>query len=108
MGRHPRCRNVRRLRPADRQYPTHTLEAWYSTIQPISEDCLFLNVFTTAVGQGRRPVMVWLHGGGWTSCAGTAPGFDGTNLARDGDVVVVTINHRLNVFGYHPTSFVHA
>jgi para-nitrobenzyl esterase len=76
------------------------LEAWYGTLQPISEDCLFLNVFTTAVGQGRRPVMVWLHGGGWTSCAGTAPGFDGTNLARDGDVVVVTVNHRLNVFGY--------
>jgi para-nitrobenzyl esterase len=77
-----------------------SLEAWYNTIQPISEDCLFLNVFTPGVGHGRRPVMVWLHGGGWTSCSGTAPGFDGTHLARGGDVVVVTINHRLNVFGY--------
>lgn len=82
---------VPRLRP---------LDAWYTTIQPISEDCLFLNVFTPALGQGRRPVMVWLHGGGWTNCAGTAPGFDGTHLAHDGDVVVVTVNHRLNVFGY--------
>ena len=69
-------------------------------IQPISEDCLFLNVYTPTPIHGRRPVMVWLHGGGWTSCAGTAPGFDGTHLARRGDVVVVTINHRLNVFGY--------
>ncbi|WP_158922618.1 carboxylesterase/lipase family protein [Acidisphaera sp. S103] len=77
-----------------------SLEAWYGTIQPISEDCLFLNVFTPSLGRGRRPVMVWLHGGGWTGCSGTAPGFDGTHLARGGDVVVVTINHRLNVFGY--------
>lgn len=76
------------------------LGAWYSAIQPTSEDCLFLNVFTPATGHGRRPVMVWLHGGGWTTCAGTAPGFDGTHMARSGDVVVVTINHRLNVFGY--------
>jgi len=75
--------------------------AWYTATQPVSEDCLFLNVFTPGLrDNGRRPVMVWLHGGAWTNCAGTAPGFDGTNLARDGDVVVVTVNHRLNVFGY--------
>ncbi|ANN80404.1 carboxylesterase/lipase family protein [Bordetella flabilis] len=74
---------------------------WYTATQPLSEDCLFLNVFTPGVlGNGRRPVMVWLHGGAWTNCAGTAPGFDGTGLARDGGVVVVTVNHRLNVFGY--------
>jgi para-nitrobenzyl esterase len=76
------------------------LSAWYGTIQPISEDCLFVNVYTPGLGRERRPVMVWLHGGGWSNCAGTAPGFDGTHLARGGDVVVVTINHRLNVFGY--------
>lgn len=80
--------------------PQRPLDAWYGTLQPINEDCLFLNIYTPAVGHGRRPVMVWLHGGGWTSCAGTAPGFEGTHLARGGDVVVVTINHRLNVFGY--------
>jgi para-nitrobenzyl esterase len=75
--------------------------AWYTTIQPVNEDCLFLNIFTPALNDnGRRPVMVWLHGGSWSSCAGTAPGFDGTNLARAQDVVVVTVNHRLNVFGY--------
>jgi para-nitrobenzyl esterase len=76
------------------------LGRWYGAIQPISEDCLYLNIYTPAPIHGRRPVMVWLHGGGWTSCAGTAPGFDGTHLALHGDVVVVTINHRLNVFGY--------
>jgi para-nitrobenzyl esterase len=76
------------------------LFAWYGAIQPISEDCLFVNIYTPSLARARRPVMVWLHGGGWSNCAGTAPGFDGTHLARDGDVVVVTVNHRLNVFGY--------
>ncbi len=75
------------------------LGAWYGALQPMSEDCLSLNVWTASTG-GKRPVMVWLHGGAWVSCAGSAPGFDGTVLARDGDVVVVTINHRLNLFGY--------
>ena len=75
------------------------LGGWYSALQPVGEDCLSLNVWTAAP-TGKRPVMVWLHGGAWVSCAGSAPGFDGTALARDGDVVVVTINHRLNLFGY--------
>ena len=75
------------------------LGAWYGALQPMSEDCLSLNVWTAGV-TGKRPVMVWLHGGAWVSCAGSAPGFDGTVLARDGDVVVITINHRLNLFGY--------
>ena len=75
------------------------LGAWYGALQPISENCLSLNVWTAGT-TGKRPVMVWLHGGAWVSCAGSAPGFDGTVLARDGDVVVVTINHRLNLFGY--------
>jgi para-nitrobenzyl esterase len=77
---------------------TDPLGLWYNTLEPMSEDCLFLNVWTAGPA-GKRPVMVWLHGGAWVSCAGTAPGFDGTVLARDGDVVVVTINHRLNLFG---------
>jgi para-nitrobenzyl esterase len=78
------------------------LSSWYSALQPQSEDCLFLNVFAPSGDRAlaKRPVMVWLHGGAWSNCAGTAPGFDGTNLARNGDVVVVTVNHRLNVFGY--------
>ncbi|MEK1933709.1 MAG: carboxylesterase family protein, partial [Pararhizobium sp.] len=74
--------------------------AWYSAIQEISEDCLFLNVFTPAADGKRRPVMVWLHGGGWRSFAATAPGTDGSLLARAEDVVVVTLNHRLGALGF--------
>jgi para-nitrobenzyl esterase len=78
-----------------------SLNAWYVTLQPMSEDCLFLNVWTPELKAHKpRPVMVWLHGGGWVTCSGTAPGFDGSALAAHGDVVVVTVNHRLNVFGY--------
>ena len=66
-----------------------------------SEDCLFLNVWTPALRDGgRRPVMVYLHGGAYSNGSGSSPLYDGTRLARRGDVVVVTLNHRLNVFGY--------
>jgi para-nitrobenzyl esterase len=65
------------------------------------EDCLRLNIWTPAVGDGRkRPVMLWCHGGGFSTGSGSSPVTDGANLARRGDVVVVTINHRLNVLGY--------
>ena len=66
------------------------------------EDCLVLNVWTPALGDTfrKRPVMVWCHGGGFGSGSGSSPGTDGTNLARRGDVVVVTLNHRLNVLGF--------
>ncbi|HWE48667.1 MAG TPA: carboxylesterase/lipase family protein [Bryobacteraceae bacterium] len=66
-----------------------------------SEDCLVLNVFTPALNNGkRRPVMVWLHGGGFATGSGSTPILDGTSLAHSGDAVIVTINHRLNVFGF--------
>lgn len=65
------------------------------------EDCLVLNVWTPGVNDGRkRPVMFWCHGGGFATGSGSSPDNDGTNLARRGDVVVVTINHRLNVLGF--------
>src|SRR5690606_29936400 len=64
------------------------------------EDCLVLNVFTPGVGDGAaRPVMFWCHGGGFISGSGGAA-YDGSSLARRGDVVVVTINHRLNGLGF--------
>src|ERR1051325_9048685 len=69
-------------------------------VPPEGEDCLVLNVFTPAVGSGKRPVMVWLHGGGFSYGTGSDGILEGSHLARRGDVVVVTINHRLNVFGY--------
>jgi len=65
------------------------------------EDCLVLNVFSTGVNDGRkRPVMMWIHGGGYTYGSGSSLGYDGANLARTGDVVAVCINHRLNVVGH--------
>jgi para-nitrobenzyl esterase len=68
---------------------------------PQSEDCLVLNVWTPGTNaDGKRPVMVWLHGRGYAAGAGSEGWYNGANLARRGDVVVITINHRLNVFGY--------
>ncbi len=67
---------------------------------PMSEDCLVLNVWTPRLDSKRRPVMVWFHGRGFYAGAGSEPLYDGARLARRGDVVVVTVNHRLNVFGY--------
>ncbi len=68
------------------------------------EDCLRLNVWTpglSALRTAKRPVMVWLHGGGFQAGSGhELPSYHGENLARRGDVVVVTVNHRLNVFGH--------
>lgn len=69
---------------------------------PSAEDCLRLNVWTPGLAGGsRRPVMVWMHGGGFIGGSGhDLLSYDGENLARRGDVVVVTHNHRLNAFGY--------
>ena len=69
--------------------------------EPVGEDCLILNVWTPGLGgAGKRPVMVYLHGGGYVTGSGGYILYDGTNLARKHDVVLVTLNHRLNVFGY--------
>jgi para-nitrobenzyl esterase len=79
----------------------HDLLYWYGQIRPVGEDCLTLNVFTPTVDPAaRKPVMVWLHGGGWWAFSSTAPAFEGNCLALRGDVVVVTLNHRLNLFGH--------
>ena len=66
-----------------------------------SEDCLFLNVWTPSAGDSaRRPVLVYIHGGAYASGSGSSALYDGTRLVHRGDVVVVTLNHRLNAFGY--------
>lgn len=66
-----------------------------------SEDCLFLNVWTPGLRDGgRRPILVYIHGGAYNNGSGSDPLYDGGNLCRRGDVVVVTVNHRLNLFGY--------
>jgi para-nitrobenzyl esterase len=68
--------------------------------EPTSEDCLFLNVWTPALDSARRPVMVYIHGGAHAHGSGSDPLYDGGNLVRRGDVVVVTLNHRLAALGY--------
>jgi para-nitrobenzyl esterase len=67
---------------------------------PQSEDCLSVNVFTPGVDNAARPVMVWMHGGGFASGSGNYLLYDGTSLAKKEDVVVVSVNHRLNIFGF--------
>lgn len=66
------------------------------------EDCLRVNIWTPGLNDGKkRPVMVWLHGGGYAAGSGQElPSYDGFNLAKKGDAVVVTLNHRLNVLGF--------
>ena len=68
--------------------------------EPMGEDCLNLNVFTPGIGGGNRPVMVWLHGGGFSGGSGNWLLYEGTNLARKEDVVMVSVTHRLNLFGF--------
>jgi len=66
-----------------------------------SEDCLFLNVTAPLAKAARpRPVIVYIHGGAYSSGSGSSPLYDGANLCRHGDVVVVTLNHRLSLFGF--------
>lgn len=97
--------------------PMESLTAAQREPNPMSEDCLTLNVFTPAVDRGaappnprasselrslddaRRPVMVWIHGGGFTGGSSRLPWYYGHNFTRDG-VVVVTVNYRLNAFGF--------
>ncbi|MGV1947624.1 MULTISPECIES: carboxylesterase/lipase family protein [unclassified Agrobacterium] len=69
---------------------------------PMSETCQFLNLWTPAIKDGKkRPIMVWIHGGGFTNGSGIElTSYDGHNLSKEGDVVLVTLNHRLNVLGF--------
>ncbi len=81
--------------------PRASYTASWTYEKEASEDCLLLNVWTPALrDQRKRPVMVWLHGGGFSTGSGSRNVFDGTRLSQRGDVVVVTLNHRLNVFGF--------
>ncbi|MBV9861292.1 MAG: carboxylesterase/lipase family protein [Alphaproteobacteria bacterium] len=71
-----------------------------SDATPESEDCLTLNVWSPGLDRAKRPVMVWLHGGAFAYGSSNRAFSDGANLARRGDVVVVSVNHRLNIFGF--------
>lgn len=91
--------------------PQGTREGWQSDEQAFAfnwddghpgEDCLRVNIWTPGINDGgKRPVMVWLHGGGYSAGSGQElPSYDGTNLAKNNNVVVVSLNHRLNVLGF--------
>src|SRR5260221_12338844 len=66
----------------------------------VGEDCLTLHVWTPGLDSAKRPVMVWLHGGAFSYGSANSPRYDSTNLARRNDVMVVAVNHRLNIFGH--------
>src|SRR5580704_13443021 len=83
-------------------YPEGSL--YRSEPQPVSEDCLYLNIWTAAKSASdKRPVMVWIHGGAFTRGSGSTPVYNGENFAKKG-VVLVTVNYRLGIFGFfaHP------
>ena len=69
-------------------------------IGPMDEDCLYLNVWTPAADGGRRPVLVWVHGGAFAGGSACTPLYDGSRLARRGDVVVATFNYRVGLLGF--------
>jgi para-nitrobenzyl esterase len=93
------CFQVGHRAPQDPDGPIS--EVWsLDRREPDGEDCLTINVFTPGLGAGRRPVMVWLHGGGYAGASGNWLLYDGSNLARKEDVVFVAVNHRLNLFGF--------
>ena len=85
------------------QFPNRCIQApsgelFGEAIGALSEDCLYLNIVTPSTDGSHRPVMFWIHGGGFTQ--GTANGYDGSMLASQGDVVVVAINYRLGLLGF--------
>ncbi len=84
-------------------YPPGSFYARLLPSREVSEDCLYLNVWSPDVARGNLPVMVWIHGGALTRGSGALDLYEGSNLAAQG-VVVVTLNYRLGVFGYfaHP------
>ena len=71
-----------------------------ATTQEQSEDCLSLNVWTPMADNKHRPVMVWIHGGGFTNGSGSDEWYDGSTFSERGDVVVVTLNYRLGALGF--------
>lgn len=91
----PVCPEIQTVQPSDNYTVPHIF-------YPQDEDCQYLNVWTQSLGaEKRKPVLVWLHGGGFATGSGIEHfSYDGENMSRFGDVVVVTLNHRLNVLGF--------
>lgn len=73
---------------------------------PMAEDCLYLNIWSPGTA-GKRPVMFFIHGGSFAGGSGSEEAYNGANLARNGDVVVVTFNYRVGILGFLDFSFIH-
>ncbi|MEQ1946988.1 MAG: carboxylesterase/lipase family protein [Bryobacteraceae bacterium] len=95
-------RDTVELGPRSPQVPGAAIPEWMVTgrSEGTGEDCLVLNVWTAGLKDHKRPVMLWLHGGGYAGGSAGWYSYDGTELAKKHDVVVVGVNHRLNIFGY--------
>jgi para-nitrobenzyl esterase len=90
--------------PIAPQGPSRLAAAMGACSRPMDEDCLTLTITTPHADKGRRPVLVWLHGGAWITGAGSLAWYDGATLAGEGDIVVVGVNYRLGALGWlrHP------
>ncbi len=90
--------------PIAPQLPSRLNVAMGDFTRPQSEDCLTLTISTPSPDARARPVIVWLHGGAWISGAGSLDWYDGSTLAREGDLVFVGVNYRLGALGWlhHP------
>jgi para-nitrobenzyl esterase len=98
------ARDAAQFPPTCMQQPYAPGSLYYQKLENLSEDCLYLNIWTAAKSaKERRPVMVWIHGGALTRGSGSTPTYDGEALVKKG-VVLVTINYRLGIFGFfaHP------
>lgn len=89
------------------EYGANTMQTYMEGMEllgmdprPMAEDCLTLNVWTPGLGDAKRPVMLWIHGGAYVAGSGNERLYDGQHLARRGDVVVVTINYRVGALGF--------
>jgi para-nitrobenzyl esterase len=92
-----KCANAGPVAP---QNPSTIASILGGTNPPQSEDCLTLNIDAPSGLNGKRPVMVWVHGGAFVHGSGSSPIYNGRHLAETGDVIVVTINYRLGAFGF--------
>lgn len=93
-------RDARHHGPIAPQLPTTVIHAMGDVTAPQGEDCLTLTIWTPRADGARRPVLVWLHGGSFTSGAASLDWYNGANLARIGDIVVVGVNYRLGALGF--------
>jgi para-nitrobenzyl esterase len=96
----PGVRDARSFGAPAPQNPGMLARLLGSDVGCATEDCLFLNLWTPALDQGQRPVMVWIHGGSFTSGTAGSPIYEGSFLARRGDLVVVSFNYRLGALGF--------